>query len=232
MISTNSQKILIIEDDKSIQKMLKISLQAKGYQTSSVMSVKEGITETAIFQPDLILLDLQLPDGSGMEVVHNLRGWSKTPIIVVSVISKDEEKISLLDAGADDYVTKPFSMGELLARIRANLRNKVEENVAIQWEDDFLKIDIAKRMILKNHESFRLTPIEFQILYLLVTNLGKIITYEQIMKHVWGESALNEMSSLRVHMTQLRKKIQDENANREYIQTIPGVGFIFLPRLE
>lgn len=220
------KKILIVEDDQSIRRMLAIALQSKDYHCKEVMTVKEAISETAIFQPDLILLDLQLPDGSGLDVVKNLRKWTKTPIIVISVMDKEEDKISLLDSGADDYVTKPFSMGELLARIRTCLRYNLENSTSPKWADNHLKIDIGSRTIQKDDNPIHLTPTEFQILEFLIINSRKAVTYENLIHAVWGESAQNEMGSLRVHVTQLRKKINTSDG-KEYISTIPGVGYIW-----
>lgn len=221
------KKILIIEDDRSIQKMLTVALRAKDYDCKEAMTVKDGIAETAIYQPDLILLDLQLPDGSGLEIVKTVRNWTWVPIIVLSVINREEDKIALLDSGADDYVTKPFSMGELLARIRTSLRNRLENSVCANWEDENLKIDIGSRTITNENQKIHLTPTEFQILEFLILNAGKIITYEKMIQIIWGESAQNEMSSLRVHMTQLRKKIENKKNEKEYITTIPGIGYMW-----
>ncbi len=220
-----SELILIVDDDFSIRKMLRIAMEAKGYLTIEAGSKKEAIELTALNSPKLMLLDLQLPDGSGEDVVHEIRQWTETPIIVLSVMSSEEDKIRLLDAGADDYVTKPFSMGELLARIRTALRKIPLEESPPFWQSGNLQIDIAGHKVIKNSMPIRLTPTEFQILAYFIKNTERILTYEMLIKEIWGENAQNEMNSLRVHIAQLRKKIENSPSEPVYLLNQPGVGY-------
>jgi len=223
--NSKSDLILIVDDDTSIRKILRIALEAKGYKTSEAASKKEAIELIALDFPKLVLLDLQLPDGSGENLVKEIRQWTEIPVIVLSVMSEDEDKIRLLDSGADDYLTKPFSMGELLARIRTALRRIPLEESPLPWQYGNLKIDIVNHLILKNNEIIRLTPTEFQLLAYFVKNTGKVLTYEMLIRIIWGESAQNEMNSLRVHVAQLRKKIEDNPGLPKWLFTEPGIGY-------
>ncbi|TGL91035.1 DNA-binding response regulator [Leptospira congkakensis] len=220
--------ILLVDDDGAIRKMLRIALEAKGYQTIEAISKKEAIESVALNSPKLVLLDLQLPDGSGLEVIKEVRNFSEIPFIVLSVMSSEEDKISLLDAGADDYITKPFSMGELLARIRTALRRLPTDETPPNWENAGLVVDFVNHQVIKNHNQIRLTPTEFQILTFLIKNSGKAITHDVLIKQIWGEQALNEMNSLRVHITQLRKKIEDSPGDPKFLITEPGIGYRWL----
>ncbi|TGK87100.1 DNA-binding response regulator [Leptospira noumeaensis] len=217
--------ILLVDDDGAIRKMLRIALEAKGYQTIEAISKKEAIESIALHSPKLVLLDLQLPDGSGLEVIKEVRQFSEIPFIVLSVMSSEEDKISLLDSGADDYITKPFSMGELLARIRTALRRLPVEETPSNWEKESLTVDFVNHQVVKNQVQIRLTPTEFQILTFLIKNSGKVITHDVLIKKIWGEQALNEMNSLRVHITQLRKKIEDSPSEPKFLITEPGIGY-------
>ncbi len=178
-----------------------------------------------LHSPKLILLDLQLPDGNGLEVVFEIRSMVTTPIIILSVINSDEEKIRLLDAGADDYMTKPFSMGELLARIRTALRRLPASDIVSHWKGEGLEIDLNKNVVLKAGIIHRLTPIEFQILAILLQHSGKVVMTEDLIRKVWGESAQNELNSLRVHINQIRKKVEDNPGEPYRLLTEPGIGY-------
>lgn len=217
--------ILLVDDDSAIRKMLRIALEAKGYQTIEAISKKEAIESVALNSPKLVLLDLQLPDGSGLDVIKEVRTFSEIPFIVLSVMSSEEDKIALLDSGADDYITKPFSMGELLARIRTALRRLPMEEAPSNWEKENLVVDFVNYQVIKNNIQVRLTPTEFQILTFLIKNSGKVITHDVLIKKIWGDQALNEMNSLRVHITQLRKKIEDLPSNPHLLVTEPGIGY-------
>ncbi|XDD55375.1 response regulator [Leptospira sp. WS4.C2] len=217
--------ILLVDDDSAIRKMLRIALEAKGYQTIEAISKKEAIESVALNSPKLVLLDLQLPDGSGLDVIKEVRTFSEIPFIVLSVMSSEEDKIALLDSGADDYITKPFSMGELLARIRTALRRLPMEEAPSNWEKENLVVDFVNYQVIKNNIQVRLTPTEFQILIFLIKNSGKVITHDVLIKKIWGDQALNEMNSLRVHITQLRKKIEDLPSNPHLLVTEPGIGY-------
>lgn len=217
--------ILLVDDDSAIRKMLRIALEAKGYQTIEAISKKEAIESVALNSPKLVLLDLQLPDGSGLDVIKEVRTFSEIPFIVLSVMSSEEDKIALLDSGADDYITKPFSMGELLARIRTALRRLPMEEAPSNWEKENLVVDFVNYQVIKNNIQVRLTPTEFQILTFLIKNSGKVITHDVLIKKIWGDQALNEMNSLRVHITQLRKKIEDSPGSPQFLVTEPGIGY-------
>jgi len=217
--------ILIVDDDQAIRKMLRIALEAKGYETKDAINQKEAISFCALYQPKLILLDLQLPDGNGLQVIQEIRNFTEAPVLVLSVMNAEEDKITLLDAGADDYITKPFSMGELLARIRTALRRLPAEDVLPVWNSDDLSIDFVNYQVKKNNNFVRLTPTEFQILTLLIKHVGKTLTHESIIKSIWGENAQNEMNSLRVHVTQLRKKLEKEPSSPIHLITEPGIGY-------
>ncbi|TGN13410.1 response regulator [Leptospira ilyithenensis] len=222
---SKSDSILIVDDDTRIRKILRIALEAKGYLTLEAASKKEAIELIALQSPKLVLLDLQLPDGSGEDLIKEVRQWTEIPVIVLSVINQDEDKIRLLDSGADDYVTKPFSMGELLARMRTALRRIPDEESQLPWQDGNLKVDIANHQIMKNDNVIRLTPTEFQLLAFFIKNSGKILTYEILIKVIWGDNAQNEMNSLRVHVAQLRKKIENNPSEPEWLFTEPGIGY-------
>ncbi|MDV6236673.1 response regulator [Leptospira ellisii] len=225
MTDTNKPKILIADDDDRIRKMIRISLTAAHYDTVEADTVRATILEAANRSPDVILLDLQFPDGNGIEALREIRSWSETPVIILSVLGSDPEKISLLDAGADDYITKPFSMGELLARIRVALRNKTQEQGSPFFRSGHLYVDLAGRKVFSAGSEIHLTPIEYSFLTLLIRHAGKVLTQEQIIRHIWGPLAKNESGPLRVHVAGLRKKIEADPSNPELILTEPGVGY-------
>ncbi|AOP33049.1 DNA-binding response regulator [Leptospira tipperaryensis] len=220
-----NSKILVADDDDRIRKMIRISLSASHYDVIESRTVQETIQKAAGESPDVILLDLQFPDGNGIDALREIRTWSETPIIVLSVLSSDPEKITLLDTGADDYITKPFSMGELLARIRVALRNKTQEAGSPVFISGNLYVDLAGRNVQVSGETVHLTPIEFSFLSLLIQHAGKVLTQEQIIRHIWGPLAKNESGPLRVHVASLRKKIETDSSNPELLLTEPGVGY-------
>ncbi|MBM9578599.1 response regulator [Leptospira sp. 201903070] len=220
-----NSKILVADDDDRIRKMIRISLTASHYDVIEAGTVRETILKAAGESPDVILLDLQFPDGNGIDVLREIRTWSETPVIVLSVLSSDPEKITLLDAGADDYITKPFSMGELLARIRVALRNKTQEPGSPIFISGNLYVDLAGRIVQVSGATIHLTPIEFSFLSLLIQHAGKVLTQEQIIRHIWGPLAKNESGPLRVHVASLRKKIESDPSNPEVLLTEPGVGY-------
>ena len=222
--------ILIVEDDKYIVNFMSMTLKDEEYGYFVAKSVKEAISLFYANQPDMILLDLGLPDGDGLEVVKNVRELSNTPIIVVSARQEEQEKIQALDAGADDYVTKPFYMGELMARIREKKR-KMEsmalENKEEVFRQDYLTVDYAKRSVMIDEEEIHLTPIEYKILVLLIANRGKVLTHNYILKEIWGYAKGAEAGTLRVFMATLRRKIEKNPAEPRFIVTEVGVGYRF-----
>ena len=221
--------ILLIEDDSAIIRLLKVALETNDYKVIVAKTAIEGISLFLSERPDLILLDLGLPDVDGMEVVSQVREISKTPIIVVSARSNENEKVAALDSGADDYVTKPFNVKELLARIRVSLRKSINENdLNTVFEKNNLKIDFDKYQAFLNDEAIHFTPIEFKILKLLIDNRGKVLTHKFIQNEIWGYESLDEYQSLRVYMAALRKKIEKDTSKPEYIVTEIGVGYRFV----
>lgn len=224
----NSPTILIIDDETQIRKMLEITLQTNGFTVREAYNGKEGLSASAIHPPDLILLDLGLPDLSGHEVLKKLREWYTKPIIILSVQSGEEEIIKALDEGANDYLVKPFRSGELLARIRAVLRNSdKQENDPILKSND-LEIDFHLRTVKKNGEIIKLTLTEFNLLSLLAHNESKVLTHQYVLKQIWGPTFINESQYLRVYIAQLRKKIETDPNHPKHIITESGVGYRFL----
>lgn len=227
----DKDRILVIEDDKSIINFLSISLRTNQYEVDVAETGLMGISLFSTRKPDLILLDLGLPDVDGMEIIKQIRLTSATPIIVISAREQDEEKVAALDLGADDYMTKPFSIQELLARIRVCFRKAVpgitEENI---YEAGGLRIDYDLRQVTVDNESVHLTPIEYKILLLLVKNSGKVLTHKYLQDEVWGHTNEKECQSLRVFMANIRKKIEKDTNQPRYIVTEIGVGYRFVAK--
>ena len=221
--------ILIVEDDKYIVNFLSMSLKEEGYGYDTAGTLKEAISLFYANRPDVVLLDLGLPDGDGMEALKNIREIADTPVIVVSARQEEQDKIQALDEGADDYVTKPFYMGELLARIRASIRRE-EKRAAVEetvFSKDTLTVDYEKRMVTVNGEEVHLTPIEYKILLLLIENRGKVLTQNYILREIWGYSQGVEAGTLRVFMATLRRKIEENPSEPKFILTEVGVGYRF-----
>ena len=227
-MSNEGPKILVIDDEQQIRRMLNVALAAHGYALAEAASGKAGLVEAATFRPDLIILDLGLPDIDGTEVLSRLREWTQVPVIVLSVRERESDKIGALDAGADDYLTKPFGMGELLARIRVALRHTAggEDQPALVFRD--LTIDLAKRIVLLGSEEVKLTPTEYEILKYLALHSGRVVTHVQLLRAVWGPNHQEETHYLRVYIGQLRRKIEKDPARPFYITTEPGVGYRFV----
>jgi len=217
--------ILIIDDEVQIRRMLRLSLEAHSYQVKEATTSQEGLDLAVLSKPDLIILDLGLPDYNGLETLKKIREWSKTPIIILSVKNSEQDKIELLDNGADDYLTKPFSMGELFARIRAALRHSVPDSSDGIVTVENIVIDFVKRIITKDGEEIKLTPTEYSIIKILSMNAGKVLTHNQIMDELSGLNAHADSSYLRVYVMQLRKKIEKDPANPKILITEPGVGY-------
>ena len=228
----NKPLILVVEDDKAIRKLITTTLETQGYLYHTAETGKASIFESVSKQPDVIILDLGLPDMDGVDIIRKVRTWSNTPIIVVSARSEDKDKIDALDAGADDYLTKPFSVDELLARLRVSLRrirydsDKLLKDSTV-FNNGSLKIDYAAGNVLLDGEEVHLTPIEYKLLCLLAKNVGKVLTHNFILHEIWGNYS-NDVSALRVFMATLRKKIEKDPSRPEYIQTHIGVGYRML----
>ncbi len=225
----NNPLILIVEDDAPIRNLITTTLKAHEYKYLTAQNGENAIMQASSHNPDIVLLDLGLPDIDGVEVIKKIRSWSKMPIIVISARSEDNDKIKALDAGADDYLTKPFSVEELLARIRVTTRRLSVLHSAIQSEALFtngnLKIDYAAGCAYISGDELHLTPIEYKLLCLLSQNVGKVLTHTFITQKIWGAAWENNVASLRVFMATLRKKIEIEPDSPQYIQTHIGVGY-------
>jgi two-component system, OmpR family, KDP operon response regulator KdpE len=218
--------ILIIEDEVQMQRFLRASLGGNGYQVLQAATAQDGLAQAGARNPDLILLDLGLPDLDGLEVTQHLRSWAKTPIIVISARGKEEDKIRALDAGADDYLTKPFGVGELLARIRVALRRFAHGDAgASEFSMGDVKVDLVKRRVTKAEVEVHLTPIEFKLLTTLVRNAGRVITHRQLLSEVWGRNSGEQTHYLRVYMGQLRHKLEDNPSRPRFLTTEPGIGY-------
>jgi two-component system KDP operon response regulator KdpE len=225
---STANNILIIDDETQICKLLQIALESNNYKTNIANTAQEGIVKAANHPPDLILLDLGLPDKNGQDVLAELRNWYKSPVIILSVQKDEENIVTALDNGATDYLTKPFRTGELLARIRSALRNAIlEKNEPIVVYHD-LQMDLMNRVVKKNNTVIKLTSTEFNLLSLLVNNEGKVLTHQYLLKEVWGPTYVNESQYLRVFIGQLRKKIEDDFNVPKYIITESGIGYRFI----
>ena len=220
--------LLIVEDDVQMRKFLRASLSSHGYRLVEAETGKEGLSQAAAYNPDLILLDLGLPDIDGLEVTKRLREWASAPIIVISARGQEDDKINALDAGADDYLTKPFGTGELLARIRVALRHAAragQERAEPVLSVGDLRIDLDKRTVHLAGSEVHLTPIEYKLLATLLKNAGKVLTHRQLLKEVWGPGHANNTQYLRVYMVQLRHKLEVDAARPRYLVTEPGIGY-------
>ncbi len=220
--------VLVIDDEAQIRRLLRLSLEAHNYQVREATTAQEGLQQVAMARPDLIILDLGLPDMEGVEVVKKLREWSQTKVIVLSVKNSEQDKIALLDAGANDYVTKPFGMGELLARMRAALRSTLPEASEGILKTGSITIDFSRRVVMKDGIELKLTPTEYSLLRFLAQNAGKVLTHNQIIRELWGPQSQPDMSYLRVYVLQLRRKLEDDPSNPRLLITEPGVGYRLL----
>ncbi|OTG91783.1 response regulator [Acinetobacter sp. ANC 3813] len=227
--ASSMTNVLIIDDENQIRKFLDIALRAQGYKTLLAENGQKGLELLALQGADLVILDLGLPDLDGFEVLNELRMWSHTPVIVLSVRANEEEKVKLLDAGANDYVTKPFSIQELMARIRVLLRHYQHSAVdTALYNDGVLKIDFSKRQVFLNQQLLSLTRKEYQLLNLLAQNKGQLITQPQILRDLWGPTHQEDTHYLRILVAKLRVKLNDNAVQPKYIITEPGVGLRFL----
>jgi len=218
--------VLIIEDEAQMRRFLRASLTSNGYQVVETDTAEAGLAQAAARNPELVLLDLGLPDQDGLVVTQRLREWAKTPIIVISARGREEDKIQALDAGADDYLTKPFGVGELLARIRVALRNAARGELgSSQFSVGPLKVDLVRRQVLVKGQEVHLTPIEYKLLATLVKHAGRVITHRQLLREVWGPNSSDQTQYLRVYMGQLRHKLEENPSRPQFLTTEPGVGY-------
>lgn len=222
---------LVIDDEIQIRRLLRVALEAVDYTVREAAAGQPGLQEIAHHRPDIVLLDLGLPDMDGLEVLRRLREWSRVPVVILSVRGSDAEKVAALDAGADDYVTKPFSTTELLARLRAAQRRARPADERPVFVSGGLRVDLAERTIQRDGVEVKLTAIEWSLLSLLIRNVGRILTHRQILREVWGPQAEEHREYLRVYFTHLRKKIERDPARPELIVNEPGIGYRMRPSL-
>ncbi len=220
-----TNRILVVDDEPQIRKFLRISLTSQGYEVVEAPRGEEGIAKCATAQPGLVILDLGLPDLDGQQVISRIREWSDVPIIVLSVRTRETEKVSALDSGANDYVTKPFSIDELLARIRAAMRSRLGTAETAEFVIGELIVDVPRRRVSVGGDDVKLTRKEFELLRMLARNAGRIITHRQILREVWGPAHEDDVHYLRIYIAHLRQKLGDDPANPQFIESEPGVGY-------
>jgi two-component system KDP operon response regulator KdpE len=234
--------VILIEDEVQIRRFVRAALEADGWQVHEADTAKRGLADAGTRKPDLLIVDLGLPDGDGIDVIRDVRGWSNVPIIVLSARTNEADKIAALDAGADDYLTKPFGLGELMARVRANLRrprtvSTEEQSDAIAQADTIFRfgdveINRLERIVRRAGAEVHLTPLEYRLLTVLVANVGRVITHKQLLRNVWGPSHSEQSHYLRIYMGHLRQKLELDPAQPRHLLTESGVGYRLLPDAE
>jgi two-component system, OmpR family, KDP operon response regulator KdpE len=222
-------RVLVIDDEAPILRALRINLTARKFEVSTAADGASGLAAMARDRPDVLILDLGLPDMDGTEVIKGVRGWTSTPIIVLSAWGQESQKVAALDAGADDYVTKPFGMDELLARLRAAVRRASPAPEAPVVSTDDFTVDLADKRVTRDGQDVRLTPTEWQLLEVLVRHAGRLVTQRQLLAEVWGPSYQNEAHYLRVYVANLRRKLEPDPSAPRYLLTEPGIGYRFRP---
>lgn len=229
-MSQPTPTVIVVEDEANLRRFVRLALEAEGCEVFEADSLKRGLIETGTRKPDLLVLDLGLPDGDGIDLIRELRTWSEIPIIVLSARTAEAEKVAALDAGADDYLTKPFGSAELLARIRAHLRRRQRAGADGPSLLAFgaIRLDLGRRLVEKDGQPLHLTPIEFRLLAYLAANPDCVLTHRQLLKAVWGPSHAEDSHYVRVYMGHLRKKLEADPANPDHIVTEPGIGYRFV----
>ncbi|NIM42214.1 MAG: two-component system response regulator KdpE [Hydrogenophaga sp.] len=230
-MSTHAPQILVVEDEADIRRFVRLTLQAEGHEVHEAATLQRGLIEAGTRRPDLVVLDLGLPDGDGVDLIRDLRQWSAVPVIVLSARSAEASKIEALDAGADDYLVKPFGSGELMARVRAQLRRHLAQTPAGESVIRFgeVAIDLARHQVQRAGEPLRLTPIEYKLLTHLASQPERVITHAQLLQAVWGPGHREDTHYVRVHMANLRKKIELHPAMPRHLLTETGIGYRFVP---
>ena len=224
-MTQSKPRVLVVDDEVAIQRFLQVALNGQGFQVSLAGTGQIALQKIALERPDLVILDLGLPDFDGLEVTRRLREWTQTPIIVVSVREQEKDKIAALDAGADDFLTKPFGIGELMARLRAALRHTAQVDSEPVFKTGDLMVDFARREVLLADQPVNLTPTEYELLRTLVKHAGKVLTHHQLLRAVWGTAYEGETHMLQVNISNLRRKLEQNPARPSYIITEPGVGY-------
>jgi len=228
-MSTPTPIALVLEDEREIRQFVRVSLESEGWQVFEAATVKQGLVEAGTRRPDLVIADLGLPDGDGIEFIREVRNWSSVPIIVLSARTDERDKVLALDAGADDYITKPFGTAELLARTRANMRRaRAARTTDAVFRFGDVDVDLAARIVRKAGTEVHLTPIEYRLLGVLIANAGRVLTHPYLLREVWGPTHADSTHYLRVYMGNLRQKLEDDPAQPEHIITETGVGYRLL----
>ncbi|MCX7174536.1 MAG: two-component system response regulator KdpE [Proteobacteria bacterium] len=228
-MADNAPRVVVIEDEKQIRRFVRTALEGEGCQVYEAGTAAQGLIEAGTRKPDLVILDLGLPDRDGVEVVRDLRGWIGIPIIILSARTTEDEKIRALDAGADDYLVKPFGVGELLARVRALLRRKhaIAEASDPTFSFGEVQADLSRRSVERNGETVHLTPIEYRLLGILLANAGKVLTHRHLLREVWGPASVESNHYLRIYVGHLRQKLEADPTQPKHILTETGVGYRF-----
>lgn len=223
-------RILVVEDEGDIRRFVRLTLEAEGHEVYEADGVKRGLIEAGTRRPDVILLDLGLPDGDGVDLIREIRNWSAAPIVVLSARSTERDKVEALDAGADDYLVKPFGAGELMARMRAQFRRHLHQTPAGESTLRFgdIQLDLVKRLVTRGDEVIHLTPIEYKLLTFLSGQPDRVITHQQLLKAVWGPGHMHDTHYVRVHMANLRKKVEAEPSMPKHLITEAGIGYRFV----
>ena len=233
-MSDNPARVLVVEDEADIRRFVRLALQAEGHEVFEADTLQRGLIDAGTRRPDLVVLDLGLPDGDGVDLIRDLRGWSAIPVIVLSARSAEAAKIVALDAGADDYLVKPFGAGELMARVRAQLRRHAQQSQQVPGGEPVLRfadvsVDLARRSVEKAGLPLHLTPIEYRLLTHLAAQPDRVVTHRQLLKAVWGPAHSEDTHYVRVHMANLRKKVEAEPSMPKHLVTEAGVGYRFVP---
>lgn len=224
-------KVLLIEDEKTIRRFVRAAIEEEGCHVIEAETVANGLIEAGAQKPDLLILDLGLPDGNGIDLIRDLRGWSEVPVLILSARTQENDKIDALDAGADDYLTKPFSVGELRARVRALLRRRLRSGDEVTPVIEFgeVAVDLSRRLVLRKGETVHLTPIEYRLLSTLLGHPGKVLTQRNLLREIWGPSYIESSHYLRVYVGHLRQKLENDPTQPKHFLTETGVGYRFQP---
>jgi two-component system KDP operon response regulator KdpE len=226
-MSDSAPVALLVEDERQIRRFVRTALEAEGFQIVEAETVRQGLIDAGTRKPDIVILDLGLPDGDGVDFIRDFRTWSSVPVIVLSARAEEQDKVEALDAGADDYLTKPFGVGELLARVRVAQRRRASAGTPAESTFRFgsVEVDLGRRTVRKGSEAIHLTPIEFRLLSLMIHNAGRVLTHRQILREVWGPAYVEHEHYVRVHMGHLRQKLEDDPTQPAYLLTETAVGY-------
>lgn len=228
-MSTFTAHVLIVEDEKQIRRFVRAAVEEEGCQVTEAQTIAQGLIVAGQSKPDLIILDLGLPDGDGLSLIRDLRSWSDAPVLILSARTQESEKIAALDAGADDYLSKPFNVGELRARVRAMLRRRARtgEQASPLVEFGAISVDLSRRLVTRNSQPVHLTPLEYQLLSALLSQPGKVLTQRSLLQNIWGPTYIDSSHYLRVYVGHLRQKLEDDPAQPKHFLTETGVGYRF-----